>query len=50
MLALQLDITRIFSELLLDVALMLALAYVALGPLAVRWRLRAPPAQSAVRG
>ena len=50
MLALQLDITRIFSELLLDVALMLALAYVALGPLAVRWRSRAPPARSAGGG
>ena len=45
-LALQLDFTRIFSELLLDVALMLALAYAALGPLAVRWRSRAPPARA----
>lgn len=42
MLTRALDITRIFSELLLDVALMLALAYVALGPLAVKWRTRAP--------
>lgn len=45
--ALQLDFTRIFSELLLDVGLMLAFAYAALGPLAVRWRARAPPAREA---
>jgi CDP-diacylglycerol--serine O-phosphatidyltransferase len=40
----QLDITHLFSELLLDVALLLALAYAALGPAAVRWRAQAPMA------
>jgi CDP-diacylglycerol--serine O-phosphatidyltransferase len=43
----QLDVTRIFSELFLDVALMLALAYMALGPLAVKWRSRWAPAGAA---
>jgi len=36
----QLDITNILAEFLLEVALMLALAYAALGPLAVRYRAR----------
>jgi len=47
--AIQLDVTKIFSELLLDVALMLAVAYASLGPLAAGRRPRATPGRGAGR-
>jgi phosphatidylserine synthase len=41
--AIQLDFTKLFSEFLLDVALMLAVAYAALGPLAAGRKTKAAP-------